>query len=128
MTHQWSWQLACTTWRQFTDGNKKIVKFRGISVVYTPCKSGRSRGVVDNGRPRSGPRRLFMNGETGPCKTFQWTSITMGWWFTFIRPAAKCLVCIWNLLSTLIHGALSRKSAGTQYLSLPRVAATVLVE
>lgn len=80
--------------KQLADENEKIVKFHGISVVYTSCKSGRPQGAVDNDRPRSSPRGLFMNGEAGLCKTFQWTSITMGWWFTFIRPAAKCLVCI----------------------------------
>lgn len=29
-----------------------------------------------------------------PYETFQWSLITMGWRFTFIRPAAKSLVCI----------------------------------
>lgn len=30
-------------------------------------------------------------------KLFNGSFITMGWWFTFIRPAAKSLVCIWSL-------------------------------
>jgi len=40
------------------------------------------------------PGGFSLAGMTGTCKTFQWTPITMGRRFTFIRPAAECLVCI----------------------------------
>lgn len=96
---------------------ERIVKFCGISVcthrVNLVCKgwwTTAAHGQVPGGFSWAEGR------DAGPCKTFQWTSITIGWRFTFIRPAAKCLVCIWNLPSTLIHGASSRKS--TEYLSL----------
>lgn len=57
-------------------------------------------------------------------KLFNGSFITMGWWFTFIRPAAKSLVCIWSLAtppSPLILDALARNQPENtfQYLRAP---------
>lgn len=50
-------------------------------------------------------------------KLFNGSFITMGWWFTFIRPAAKSLVCIWSLATPPSYSRCARtKPAGEHVL------------
>ena len=76
-------------------------KVRGAALCRrTNVNSSRSRGWTQRvGEWRSATLGAFRgqgggDEEGGPYETFQWSFITMGWWFTFIRPAAKSLVCI----------------------------------
>ena len=82
------------------DRARKLQSSRGGFVpAHTNVNSSVRGGGQRVGEWRSATLGAFRGqgggGEKGgPYETFQWSFITMGWWFTFIRPAAKSLVCI----------------------------------
>lgn len=75
-------------------------KVRGVALCSIQRKSIRPRGWTTGwvvvSHPRGFSRARVGDRKGGPYETFQWSLVTMGWWFTFIRPAAKSLVCIWS--------------------------------